>query len=151
MWQDLEAVSRSQSSIDRHDLQEALCYANKVNLPSIGVNHVFSDEMHGGQSSNLRSIHLSQISVVASAEHLGAGLDASIIHELVENLSCLLMELASSAVTLNGRLDTSETLLVLMWVHPWIVLQLTSRTRCLYEFSQQAVNIRRPEEVTNLS
>jgi hypothetical protein len=65
--------------------------------------------MYGGHSSDLRSIHLGQVSVVAPAKHLGAGLDASIVHEFVKNLSCLLVELASSAVTLDGCLDTSET------------------------------------------
>lgn len=109
MWQDLEAISCSPSQTNRHDLQETLCHANKVDLPPVGADYVFGDEMHSGKGSNLRGIHLGQISVVASAEHLGTGLDASIVHELVENLGRWLVELASSAVTLDGRLDTSET------------------------------------------
>lgn len=63
--------------------------------------------MHSSHSSDLCSIHLSQVSVVASTKHLGTGLDAAIAHELVERMNSLLMELASSAVTLNGRLNTS--------------------------------------------
>lgn len=68
--------------------------------------------MCSGHSSDLCSIHLSQVSVVASAKHLGAALDTAIRHELVEHLSSLLVEFASSAVTLDGRLDPSKTVSV---------------------------------------
>lgn len=112
MWQDLEAISCSQSQTDGQNSQETLCHASKVDLPSVGVYDIFGDEMYGSLGSDLRSVHLSKVSVVAAAKHLGTRLDASIVHEFVENLSCLLVEFASSAVTLDGRLDTSETWLV---------------------------------------
>ncbi|KAH0357953.1 hypothetical protein KCU83_g317, partial [Aureobasidium melanogenum] len=89
-----------------------LSAAVDVYLPSVSVENVLRDEMYSGHGSDLCSIHLSQVSVVASTKHLGAALDATICHEFVEHLSSLLMEFASSAVTLDGHLNTSKTMSV---------------------------------------
>lgn len=62
--------------------------------------------MYGGQSGDFRSVFFGQVFVVATAEHLGSGLDAAIVHELVEDLSSMLVELATSAVALDCRLNT---------------------------------------------
>jgi hypothetical protein len=127
-------VNRSQG------LQESLGHANKVDLPSVGVHDIFRDEMLSGQSSDLCGIHLGQVLVVAPAKHLGAGLDASVVHELVKYLSCSLVELASSAVTLDGRLNTSEIPSAFKPVLRWLCNSRFERDVSMNK-SQQSVNI----------